>query len=155
MNEQITRSAGITTGYGYLVGSGYKGATQELDDRVVEIAEHLKDLYGKKVEIRFNSDRESGGGFIKDNCGDCTIGIGASLASSEFQSFTFKEKAAFPMEKYDDLVKDIIVYHVVLDDTIAKPGVDKWIDFNTLAEALKFLTESVEPMALQKYLEKI
>ena len=156
MNTQIKRSAGIATGIGhYMVGNGYEGATKELDDKVVEIAEHLTKLFGKNVEIRFNSHRESGGAFLKDDDFSCKIGIGARLASSEYQTFTWEEKVAFPMEKYDSLIKDIILYHVVLDKSIIKPGINTENDFHSIEEALTFLKETAEPLTLQKYLSKI
>jgi predicted GNAT family acetyltransferase len=156
MNTQITRSAGIATGIGYyMVGNGYKGSTKELDDKVVEIADRLTKLYGKNVEIRFNSDRESGGGFIKDDNFSCKIGVGARLASSEFISLTREEKIAFPMENYDKLPKDLILYHVVLDESIRKTGVGTDDDFNSIEEALEFLKENTDLLALQEYLSKI
>jgi len=154
MNTKITRSAGISTGYCYLVGNGYEGATKELDDKVMEIAIQLKDLFDKNIEIRFNSDRESGGGFVKDNNGDCTIGIGASLMSSKFQAMSLREQIDLSAEDFNNLPKDIILYHVVLDESIAKTKIDIYEFFNTLPEALKFLNDKIDPIKLQEYLRK-
>jgi hypothetical protein len=154
MNTKITRSAGITTGYGYLVGNGYEGKTKELDDKVIEIATQLKDLFGKNIEIRFNSNRESGGGFVKDNNGDCTIGIGASLMSSKFQAMSLREQIDLSAEEFNNLPNDIILYHVVLDESIAKTKIDVYDFFNTIQEAFQFLNYNIEPMKLKEYLEK-
>jgi len=155
MDTQITRSAGLTTGHGYLVGNGYEGKTKELDNKVYEIAEQLKKIFNKNIEIRFNSDRESGGAFIKDDDGSCTIGIGASLMSSEFQAMSWEEQLNFPMENYNKLPKDIIIYHIVLGDNIAKPGYDKYKDFETAEDAFVFLKNSMDLFVLTKYLEKL
>ena len=155
MSAQITRSAGIPTGCGYLVGNGYEGKTKELDGIVYDIAEQLREMYGKDVEIRYNCDRESGGAFVRDNDYSCKIGIGARLVSSVFRSMTRKEQIDFPMEDYGKLPKDTIIYHIVLDESVAKPGVDAYSDFETTAEAFEFLKNNADQSALNDYLEKL
>ena len=87
---QITRSPGVPAGYGgYIVDSGYKGATKELDDRVQGAASALAERFGSDVEIRFNSDRRSGGAWLVTHPGDngidanTWIGINASLAPAD------------------------------------------------------------------------
>jgi hypothetical protein len=86
---QITRSRGIPAGYGgYVVGGGYRGATKELDDSVQDAASALAKRFGS-VEIRFNTDRRSGGAWLVTNPGqnDITantwIGVNASLVPAE------------------------------------------------------------------------
>jgi hypothetical protein len=74
MTSTITRSAGIAVG-GYNPGGGRAGITVELDDVVAEAAERLRDRYGRDVEIRFNSDRQSGGAFVS---APASVGITAA-----------------------------------------------------------------------------
>ena len=62
----IERSPGIPIpGTPYSAGGGMAGATQALDDAVAQAAEALRDLYGMDVMIRFNSDRRSGGAWLR------------------------------------------------------------------------------------------
>lgn len=60
---QITRSRGVHVA-GFNPGGGYQGATPELDSIVASAAEALRARYSRDVEIRFNSDRQSGGAFM-------------------------------------------------------------------------------------------
>ena len=68
--SKIERYAGTNTGLGYVVGGGYSGKTDELDAAVQKEAEILQELYGRDVVVRFNSNRESGGAFVKDGAED-------------------------------------------------------------------------------------
>lgn len=79
---RITRSAGVPTGLGFIVGGGWSGFTAELDQAVCEAAEALADAFpGFGVEIRFNSDRRSGGAWLKTGGegveADTLVGIGS------------------------------------------------------------------------------
>lgn len=76
----ITRSTGIVVG-AYLVGGGYTGRTKELDDMVQRAAEMVADAFKWPVEIRFNSDRRSGGAFVNepDNPHKTRFGLTVSL----------------------------------------------------------------------------
>ena len=49
---------------GYNPGGGRTGMDPKLDAIVVEAAERLRARYGIDVEIRFNSDRQSGGAYL-------------------------------------------------------------------------------------------
>jgi len=49
---------------GYNPGGGRSGLDPKLDAIVVEAAERLRARYGIDVEIRFNSDRLSGGAYL-------------------------------------------------------------------------------------------
>ena len=63
----ITRSVGISPGVpwaGPLPGGGYQGKTKRLDRAVVRFAEWLRIHLSGPVQIRFNSDRLSGGAFV-------------------------------------------------------------------------------------------
>ena len=65
----VTRSTGqcLTAGAAVIAvtGGGYQGITRELDETVAEAAALPGQAYGQDVEIRFNSDRESGGAFLR------------------------------------------------------------------------------------------
>ena len=66
MTATITRSTGIDPGppwAGPLPGGGYQGKTKRLDRAVVRFAEWLREHIAGPVQIRFNSDRLSGGAF--------------------------------------------------------------------------------------------
>jgi len=84
----IERSPGIGVGMGYVVGGGYSGATADLDATVQAAAQLLADAYGYPVTIRFNSDRRSGGAWLKTDDPDgiwlnAEVGIGASLITDD------------------------------------------------------------------------
>jgi hypothetical protein len=66
-----------------VAGGGVYGITAGLDAVVAEAADALRAAYGRDVEIRFNSDRESGGAFVvtPDGRKDC-VGIAASLITA-------------------------------------------------------------------------
>lgn len=154
----ITRSFGMSTGTGYLVGSGYEGKTKELDDLVADIANRLSTLYPNNgVEIRFNNNRESGGAFIKDGDWSASIGVGAGYYSSKIQAMTSEEKISLPDKDLEALMreKDIILFHVVLDKSLLKPDVSADGCFDSQNAAFDFLSESVNPEAVKIYLEKI
>ena len=123
----IERCAGISTGTGYLVGGGYYGTTNELDDIVKKEAEILQDLYGLDVQIRFNSDRESGGAWVIDGKSNCSIGLSAFMRNSKLFNATSEEKAKLSYEDYMELAedKDIIVFET---------SVDYYNTYNTLSE---------------------
>lgn len=88
MTASVERSTGIPVTVGvmaFVVGGGYSGLTDDLDGAVQAGADALRDLFNHDVTIRFNSDRKSGGSWLKTNentasfSGNCEIGIGASL----------------------------------------------------------------------------
>lgn len=79
MTQKITRSTGIATGFpGLRAGAGYEGATQELDSIVADAAKILGEAYNMPVQIRFNTNRRSGGAWL-ETPGACDIGITAGL----------------------------------------------------------------------------
>lgn len=84
----IERSAGLPTGTGWIVGGGHTGATYDLDATVREAARTLETAYGRDVVIRFNTDRRSGGAWVKTDDPDgiwlnAEIGICADLVTAE------------------------------------------------------------------------
>lgn len=72
----ITRSKGIAVPgwHGPRPGGGGTGITEELDATVERAAHLLQKWAGEDVEIRFNSDRQSGGAFTKNTTTD-EVGI--------------------------------------------------------------------------------
>ena len=81
-----TRSYGTpvtVNGIPYLVGNGGHGKTEELDKLVEQAAKWLTNEFGRDIEIRFNSHRESGGAWLKNSlegfAGNCQVGLGGGL----------------------------------------------------------------------------
>lgn len=81
---RITRSTGIDVPFpGPRPGGGMTGATPTLDAMVASAAEALRELFGRDVEIRFNSDRMSGGAFLKDEEDARKFGVCVRLEPKE------------------------------------------------------------------------
>jgi hypothetical protein len=83
----IERSTGIPVRVGMVAygfaGGGYAGVTAELDQVVVQAAGALAAAYRADVEIRFNSDRESGGAWLRTTDGkNAELGICAGLVTA-------------------------------------------------------------------------
>lgn len=85
--SRIERSHGIPIhGSSLRAGGGGRGLTDALDETVEHAAEALSDLYdGAPVMIRFNSDRLSGGAWLKTSeqdyiRGNAEVGITAGLS---------------------------------------------------------------------------
>lgn len=80
----IERSTGTPIpGTMLTAGGGYSGITAELDAVVAQAADQLARAYGMDIEIRFNSDRESGGAWLKDAAGRHNwVGICAQLVTA-------------------------------------------------------------------------
>jgi hypothetical protein len=74
LDQQITRSKGILVG-GFNPGGGHSGIDATLDALVADAAARLRELCGQAVEIRFNSDRRSGGAFLAEGP---TVGLSVS-----------------------------------------------------------------------------
>jgi hypothetical protein len=74
------QAGGVTYG---MAGGGWSGITAELDQVVQQAAEALAAAYGEDVQIRFNSDRHSGGAFLRTPDGrNDEVGIGASVITA-------------------------------------------------------------------------
>jgi hypothetical protein len=85
MTAKITRSVGISPGVpwaGALPGGGYDGKTKRLDRAVKRFAEWLAAQFELPVQIRFNSDRLSGGAFVVID-GQAELGLNARLIIPE------------------------------------------------------------------------
>lgn len=153
----ITRSTGITTGLGYLVGNGYEGETKKLDDGVLKIADLLKKTFNKNIEIRYNSNRKSGGAFVKDTHFSDQIGLGAGLHSSKFNAMTTEEKIKLSDAEIENLPRDMILYHAVLADNLAiNPNrKDIYKYFKTLKGAYNWLRKHMNETTVQAYLNDL
>lgn len=150
----IERSIG-TCAYGYIVGGGYEGKTKELDDVVAREAELLHKHYNKDVEIRFNSDRESGGAWIKDGKENCSIGLSARLSNSILFNMTADERCALDYKQLKQMIDnpDIIVYETGIslkntNNNVKSDSKDillgsEFKDFSSLEEAYNYLTNTV------------
>jgi len=82
----ITRSIGIHPGVpwnGPLPGGGYQGKTECLDCAIQRFAKWLKKHFDRPVQIRFNSDRLSGGAYLRPATARGEIGLSAQLVISE------------------------------------------------------------------------
>lgn len=93
MTQNIERSPGHPIGVsGLRAGGGVKGLTADLDNLVTEAAEALSALYGgAPVTIRFNSDRMSGGVWLKTAevdyiGGNAEVGIFASVSPDDLEA---------------------------------------------------------------------
>lgn len=87
----VERSTGLPVMFGGVAvgvaGGGYQGCTAELDAVVMQAAAALAEAYGADIEIRFNSDRESGGAWLKTADGrNNRVGICASLVTARHRA---------------------------------------------------------------------
>ncbi len=150
----ITRSTGLYTGIGaYFCGNGYEGLTKELDDTVKCEAEYLTTTFKRDVEIRFNSDRESGGAWLKNSLkgfeGNCQVGLGAGLRPIRPEGMSFEDyhKAwrTLPKELYIDTYVDI---SVLKDTSLANSGSPDpdycFLHHKSVDEALAWLVANVD-----------
>ena len=92
----ITRSTGLPTGFlGFTAGGGYSGITEELDSVVAKQAKLLAEAFGRDVEIRFNSDRRSGGAWLRDDLpgfiGNVQVGFNAGITAKPPKGKTYHQ----------------------------------------------------------------
>ena len=107
----ITRHRGkvCVPGLPFMYGAGYEGATEELDRLVVRAAKMLWKAYSLDVEIRFNTDRRSGGAWLKigedaDLCGLCV-----GLRKQRPDGLTDQQWWAMPRPEYYALPDDLYI----------------------------------------------
>jgi hypothetical protein len=82
-----------------VAGGGVYGITAELDAVIVQAAEALRVAYNRDVEIRCNSDRESGGGWLVRTDGrNHHVGIGASLITARSRDGAERSAARYEAE---------------------------------------------------------
>mgnify|MGYP001578595543 FL=1 len=153
----ITRSVGIDTGYmGMRAGGGYRGITDELDSIVAKAADLLAQEYGRDVEIRFNSDRLSGGAWIKDErTNNTTIGINAGLAPvrpphTSDEEWIFVDQQTWDARPRLPYLKTRVYDLALRDETPRTEGSlsgNKYADVkhDTLTDAMEWLRRNVRP----------
>ncbi len=161
----VTRSTGLYTGIGaYFCGNGYKGLTKELDDTVKREAELLTTTFNRDVEIRFNSDRESGGAWLKNSLkgfdGNCQIGFNAGLRPIKPEGISnedwwFKATWEFINSQPKELYIDTYVDPSALKDpSLANSGnLDSRycsLEHKSVEEALAWLIENVDREKIYK-----
>lgn len=127
----ITRSHGIAVGM-YRPGGGYSGITPDLDAKVVEIARAMESEFARNIEIRFNSDRLSGGAYIKGL--PESVGVGAKLWSlsemrRDFQKYghldsggTFRDWCARRGVEYSGFENQITLDVVISAEFLRDPA---------------------------------
>lgn len=153
----ITRSTGLYTGIGaYFCGNGYEGSTRELDDTVKRQADLLATTFSRDVEIRFNSDRQSGGAWLKNSlegfAGNCQVGFNAGL-----RPIGLDRTHDMPHEEYmrlwRELPKEIYIAtyakaEVLKDPSLANSGNEDsrycYLIHKSIDEALAWLVANVD-----------
>ena len=174
----ITRSSGLPAGVGpWVVGGGYSGATDELDKTVQKGAEMLRKAYGRDVEIRFNSDRRSGGAWLKDDkqgfAGNDQVGLSAMINAIPPKGMTRHQWHDAILKKYDDdpdkwkkfdkdldaapkgVIVQTYVAEVARDPKIYNSGNlghrYSSIEHDSLDDGLDFLLKNVDPKKVNVY----
>lgn len=139
----IERSAGLPTGVGaYLCGSGYTGITDGLDATVQRAAQTLADAYGMDVTIRFNSDRRSGGAWLKTDEPDgvwlnAEVGICARLVTQERNDYL--------ADRYPEMAEGMPDPGLYVYAHIGKRvGEYAHVQVETIADALAYVQEHAD-----------
>lgn len=157
MGEPIKRFPGYLVGVPYmgpLPGGGYRGITEELDATVMRAAELLHEWSGLEIQVRFNSDRRSGGAFLvlPDSK---SVGAGADLRKvipegKDVHWLIDLDRAAYRALP-DELIPDTYIDAAHLDDpALANQGhsIDSPYSSRTHAtieEAVEFIKEHYRP----------
>lgn len=162
MPGQISRSTGYDPGIptmGMRPGGGYSGSTEELDRSVQEDAKWLADAFpGFDVEIRFNSDRQSGGAFLQglgDPYGtraaagwrgvmaEVSVGLNTGIVSQGAADWRREHPIA---GEASVMTRPGELYHgVVLEDVLSISGeTELERRFSTAAEARDWLLQNVD-----------
>jgi hypothetical protein len=145
-----------------MVGCGYEGLTKELDDTVKREAELLTTTFNRDVEIRFNSDRESGGAWLKNSlksfASNCQVGLGAGLKHRfpdgiKREDIWLKPELLYnqPKELYIDTYVD---QSALRDASLANSGNPDCrycsLDHKTVDKALTWLIANVDTEKIYK-----
>ncbi len=142
----IERFAGYNTGYGYIVGGGYSGYTDELDKEVMKAARFLERKFKHPVIIRFNSDRKSGGAFLKGR-DDASVQLGAEYDTKKIRYVAGLDTALMKEEH----IRNNKPYRTIIED---------WHDdrvyrhFKTLNEAEDWLMAVIKKEKVSDYLRE-
>lgn len=174
--SKVERSAGIPITIGgrmtpYRAGGGYEGKTPELDAVVAKAAKMLSGAFKRDVEIRFNSDRESGGAWFKNSLegfkGNCQIGLCAGIYKVCPPDWTRDEMVDAALDhswpwserklRYECLPTEIRVStnvkeDALLDKSLATSGTPEshycWLDHESLEGAIRWLKNNVDFSAI-------
>lgn len=164
MAKRIERFEGISVPgwFGPRPGGGYAGKTDDLDKSVDRDAKWLAETFPKfKVQIRFNSDRESGGAWLVDGMGDTQLGISSDLVTRRDVEYRAKNAEFFTDEPEWKGVEGAIVHgvvadaHVLRDTTLAEDqggaGREPYASprFRTTAEARHWILMNVVPSRIK------
>lgn len=169
--SKIERSTGhvIPGSMGMVAGGGHTGASESLDATVARAAELLSDAFDRDVEIRFNSDRRSGGAWLKHDTGhwltsNSQVSIGAREVTQALID-SMHRRYPNPEDSYmvDDLPEPGIYIDLGIAGAVLKEGADVssmrhaqgldgkdkfWGSADSVEEALSILIECVDPTLL-------
>lgn len=119
----IRRHTGIpVAGTGLAYGAGYRGLTPELDVTVERAAELLAGAFRRDIEIRFNTDRRSGGAWLIDNKNNTNVGLTVGLKPVRPEGLTDEEWWDMPIEEWRALPTVIQVATFVNKDRLRDPA---------------------------------
>lgn len=143
---EITRASGIWVG-GYNPGEGYEGLTKELDASVASDAEWLRRHFpGHGVEIRFNSDRRSGGAYLK-GLGD----PGGVRYAEGWRGFMLEASVGINSAMAVEMDAEALTHAINVDKVFLKPGTRTggerhyaYESFSTSAAARRWISEHVD-----------
>ena len=167
--KTMTRSPGTTITVGalpFVVGGGYQGVNKELDQTVKQAAKLLLFAFGQNVEIRFNSDRKSGGAWLKDNLPgflnkSCHIGVTASLYPAWPARMHSEDKWAMSVAEVEAIPKRLVL-NIYAQAAVLPPFMrllatngleDKpyaYIEAPDVATAIAWLVQNVDRKAVPK-----
>jgi len=155
----ITRSTGLYTGIGaYFCGNGYEGTTKELDDTVKKQAELLATTFNRDVEIRFNSNQESGGAWLKNSlegfAGNCQVGFNAGIRAIKPDNMSREDWVHNATRQFRDSQPKEIYYATYVsenglkDPSLCNSGLDDsrycYLLHQSIEEGLAWLVANVD-----------
>jgi len=161
----ITRHKGkvCVPGLPFMYGAGYEGATEELDRLVVRAAKMLTKAYGLDVEIRFNTNRRSGGAWLHSVGKAGGIGLGGGLGKQRPNGLTDQQWHEMPRPEYYGLPDHLYIDTFIDAAYCADPAIVNegnpgfryaYHEHKTLAAGLRWLKQyAVVPRQEGKGLE--
>lgn len=164
--EKIIRSSGMSSGDGRMVGSGYIGLTQELDQMACQAAELLRNLFDTEVTIRFNVNRMSGGAYLVDGRKgmdrDCSIGINVTLCDAEPAETLLRKQGVFDSKERTELKEgheSIQISTCLRSDFLKEEspyilGDTEFRNVSSLEAAVQWIQKGTNDV-MQRYLEKV
>ena len=150
----IRRHAGTPIkGTPYAYGAGYRGLTSELDKTVERAAQLLAGAFRRDIEIRFNTDRHSGGAWLIDNKNNASVGLTAGLQPIRPAGLTDEEWYALDAEEPRTIqVATFVRQDRLRDPTVANTGnpATRYASYEhaTLEDGLAHLLANVKKVLL-------